>query len=82
MSRQKLVNRPCFTNLELTASAKYVVDNLAKRNGMTRNEVMERIFTWFSRQSELLSSAIVGDIPKSVPHHVMSLLAKSISRTD
>jgi hypothetical protein len=65
--------------LELTKEAKNRLAEISKRTGMTQVSVSSRLFEWFSKQSELLQAAVLGQYPKEIESEVAEMILKRVS---
>jgi hypothetical protein len=65
--------------LELTKDAKNRLAEISKRTGMTQVSVSSRLFEWFSKQSELLQAAVLGQYPKEIEADVAEMILKRVS---
>ncbi len=62
--------------LELTKDAKSRLGEISKRTGMTQVSVSSRLFEWFSKQSELIQAAVLGQYPTEIQADVADLILK------
>lgn len=65
--------------LELTKEAKNRLAEISKRTGMTQVSVSSRLFEWFSKQSELLQAAVLGQYPKEIEADVAEMILKRVA---
>jgi hypothetical protein len=65
--------------LELTKEAKTRLAEISKRTGMTQVSVSSRLFEWFSKQSELLQAAVLGQYPKEIEADVAEMILKRVA---
>jgi hypothetical protein len=65
--------------LELTKEAKTRLAEISKRTGMTQVSVSSRLFEWFSKQTELLQAAVLGQYPKEIESEVAEMILKRVS---
>lgn len=65
--------------LELTKEAKSRLAEISKRTGMTQVAVSSRLFEWFSKQSEILQAAVLGQYPKEIEAEVAEMILKRVA---
>jgi hypothetical protein len=65
--------------LELTKEAKNRLAEISKRTGMTQVSVSSRLFEWFSKQTELLQAAVLGQYPKEIESEVAEMILKRVA---
>ena len=65
--------------LELTKEAKNRLAEISRRTGMTQVSVSSRLFEWFSKQTELLQAAVLGQYPKEIESEVAEMILKRVA---
>lgn len=68
-----------IVRIELTPTAKKLLEDFCHRTGKTRVSTMSRMTEWFSNQSESIQGAILRQYPKEIEADVVKLILKKLS---
>ena len=75
MSAKRVVIR-----IQLDADAKVRLDQLCDKRGMTQIAVMSRLVTWFSRQNDVIQTAVLGGLAPEDLAELSKLMLKRIAK--
>ena len=66
--------------LQLDLEAKRCLDDLCEKRGMTQIAVISRLVIWFTKQNDLIQTAIIGGLRPADLAALSKLLLKRLSR--
>jgi predicted transcriptional regulator len=68
--------------IQLDAEAKQRLDQLCDKRGMTQIAVMSRLVTWFSKQNDVIQTAVLGGLAQQDLAELSKLMLKRLSKGD
>jgi hypothetical protein len=70
--------RRVIMRIELTPSAKDLLNEFCSRTGTTQVSTMSRAAEWFANQSELIQAAVLRQYPKEIEADVVKLILRRL----
>jgi hypothetical protein len=65
--------------IELTPSAKEALNSLTDQAGMTQVALLSRLVEWFSHQTDMIQSAVLGQYPSEIQADIAKLIMKQMA---
>jgi hypothetical protein len=65
--------------LQVTQKAFAAVEKIATRTGLPKKIIVERVFGWLDGESDVIQSAVLGQLPQSVAPDVARLVLERMT---